>query len=63
MHNDAAMNKLLVRLDAMAEEANTLLSEIGILADCFVKQHGISDRHVQEYAIRLLEQWHSTDAT
>lgn len=63
VQNDAAMNKLLVRVDAMTEEANALLSEIGVLVDRFVKQHGVSDRHVQEYTIQLLEQWHSADAT
>ena len=63
VYSDDAMHKLLFRIEAMAEESNALLSEIGRLVDLFVKQHGVSDRQVENYANQLLEQWHAADAT
>jgi uncharacterized protein YutE (UPF0331/DUF86 family) len=63
VHNDDAMHKLLLRVDAMAEESNALLSEVGKLSERFVKQHGVSDQQVENNANQLLEQWHTADAT
>lgn len=60
--SDSAMQNLLVRLDAMAEESNALLKEIGATAERFVKQHGVSSQYINEKSKELLDQWHATDA-
>lgn len=62
VHNDGAMQQLLVRLDVIAEESLSLLKAIGALIEGFVKQHGVSAQYIDESAQRILEQWHAADA-
>lgn len=61
VHNDADMQKLLARLDIMSEESVSLLRDVGELAASFVQQHGVSEAFIEEYANKLLDQWHSAD--
>ena len=63
VHNDGAMNKLVARLDAMADEAISLLCALGVLIDRFAKQHGVSECKVKEEVAKTLAQWRDEDAT
>jgi hypothetical protein len=62
IHSDPVAEKIIRRLDAMADESKALLSEIGVLAERHVKNYGISQEHIEEAATRLLEQWHDQNA-
>ncbi len=62
IHSDLAAEKIILRLDAMADESNAILSEIGALAERHVKTFGISQQQIEESANRLLEQWHNPTA-
>ena len=62
IHSDPEMQRLIVRLDEMAEESLSLLREIGALSEAQVKKHGVSEEHINEKAKELLEQWHASDA-
>lgn len=62
VHNDAEMQKLLIRLKAISEESLALLRDVDKLVENFVQQHGVSEKYIDEYAIKLLDQWHSADA-
>jgi len=62
IHSDPVAEKIILRLDAMADESNALLSEIGTLAERHVKNLGISQQQIEEATNRLLEQWHNPTA-
>ncbi|MEY4527945.1 MAG: hypothetical protein RL768_1664 [Nitrospirota bacterium] len=62
IHSDPDMQRLLVRLDGMAEESLSLLREIGALSEAHVKKYGVSEEYINEKANELLEQWHASDA-
>ena len=61
-HHDADASKLILRLDAIAEESLDLMTEIRKLVESHVLQHGVSMEHIGEKAKDLLKQWHSSDA-
>jgi hypothetical protein len=61
IHSDLEMNRLLARLDKMAEESLSLLREIGTLCEAHVKQHGVPVEYIDKKAKELLEQWHASD--
>jgi len=61
IHSDQEMQKLLVRLDEMADESLSLLREIGRLVEAHVKKHGVPEEYIKEHAKKLLEQWHSSE--
>ena len=62
IHSDSAAQKLLLRLNSMADESNALLREIGVLMERYVKEHGVTEKYIEETANQLLEQWHASDA-
>jgi len=62
IHSDLEMQRLVVRLDEMAEESLSLLREIGVLSEAHVKKHGVTEEYINEKAKELLEQWHASDA-
>lgn len=62
IYSDSATEKLVRRIDAMADESNALLKELGVLAERHVNGHGVSEQQIEETALRLLEQWHDSDA-
>jgi hypothetical protein len=61
IHNDASMQKLLLRIDSMATETLALLKEIGSLSSNFVKKHGVTEEYINKKADELLKQWHSSE--
>lgn len=62
IYNDNAMLNLVVRLDAIADEALLLLKHINAETSSFVQKHGISMQYVERVSKRILEQWHADDA-
>jgi hypothetical protein len=62
-YNDTIAAKLVDRLNAIAEQALALLKEIGQLVEQFAKKHGTTEEYINETSKRLLEEWHSADAT
>ena len=62
IHNAKAMAALVVRLEAMADEALALLKHIDGETTAFVRQHGVSMEYVAQVSKQLLEQWHAADA-
>ena len=62
IHSDSAAQKILLQLDSMADESNALLREIGVLVERNVKEHGVTEKYIEETANQLLEQWHASDA-
>ncbi|BBE50737.1 hypothetical protein OYT1_ch1177 [Ferriphaselus amnicola] len=61
IHNAKAMSVLVVRLEAMANEALALLKHIDGETTSFVQQHGVSTDYVAQVSKQLLEQWHAAD--
>ncbi len=62
VHNDQAFNKLIGRLDAMAEEAHLLLKELGLQVEAFVRKHGVSKKNIDQLAEKTLREWHGETA-
>lgn len=63
IYSDTSMNKLISRLDAMADESLALIKEVAVLVDRFVKTHGITEQQINEKTNQLLEEWHTSDET
>lgn len=61
IHSDVHMQKLLTRIDTMANETLALLKEIGSLSLNFVKEHGVTEEYVNKKAEELLKQWRSSE--
>jgi hypothetical protein len=61
IHNEAAMQQVMKRLDAIADEALVLLRKIGALTDDHVKKHGVTEEYIAKKANEILEQWHTAD--
>ena len=61
IHSALEMQRLVVRIDKMAEEALSLLRKIGTLSEAHVKKHGVTEEYIDEKAKELLEQWHASD--
>lgn len=62
IHNDLEMQKLLLRLDEIADESLSILREIGALSEAYVKKHGVTEEYIKEQAKKILEQWDSSDS-
>lgn len=61
IHNDSDMQKLIVRVDKMAEESTALLKEIGTLCEVHALKHGVTKKYIEKKAKELLDQWHASD--
>ena len=61
VHSDTAMQRLISRIDSMADESLALLKEIGALSIAYVKEHGVNEEYVYKKAESLLNQWHSSE--
>ena len=61
IHSDSAMNRLISRIDNMANESLSILKEIGTLTISFVEKHGIAKRDINKKAEELLKQWHESE--
>ena len=62
IHSNSATQKLILRLNAIAQESLDLLREFGMLAERYVKECGVSEQYINETANRLIEEWHASDA-
>jgi hypothetical protein len=61
IHSDDAALKLLRRLDAIADDATTLLKKIGTLIEGSVIDQGVSKDHIDRESRRILAQWETRD--
>jgi hypothetical protein len=57
VYNEVAYNELVFRLDTLAEQALSLLKEIGQLALLYVKKHGVSQAEIDEVSAQTLHDW------
>jgi hypothetical protein len=57
--NDEACQSLLVRLEALAEEARLLLREVGSASEVFVLNNGVSKEEIDRLTQEILSSWHS----
>ena len=55
------MQKLVSRIDTMANESLMLLKEIGSLSEAYVKKHGVTEDYINKKAEELLKQWHESE--
>jgi len=62
IHSALEMQRLVDRIDKMAEESLSLLREIGALCEAHVKKHGVTEEYIDKKAKELLKQWHASDA-
>lgn len=60
IQSDNAMNKLISRIDNMADESLSILKEIGSLIVSFIEKHGIAKEDINKKAEELLRQWHAS---
>ncbi|MBU4263921.1 MAG: hypothetical protein KKC76_18855 [Proteobacteria bacterium] len=61
VHSDIAMQRLISRIDAMADESLALLKEIGSLSIAHMNKHGVNEESIYKRAEALLNQWHSSE--
>jgi hypothetical protein len=59
--SDPGTDKVVERVDALAEEARSLLQVLGLQIEGYVREQGVSMKDVDERASALLEQWHASD--
>jgi uncharacterized protein YutE (UPF0331/DUF86 family) len=62
IYSDSVMQPLIVRLDSIANESNSLLREVASLVEDFVKQHGVSQEYLAKQSKQILQEWHSSDS-
>jgi hypothetical protein len=62
IHGEEAAQQLLRRLEHIADEAEALLKEIGVLVERFVTERGLSKQDIDRVTQQLLQQWHTPDA-
>jgi hypothetical protein len=63
VHNDAAMQGLLRRVDAIPNAVDHLMPQLVALARVHVSRHGVSQEFVDCHTKLLLDRWYSDDAT
>lgn len=61
IHSDKAVQDLVLRLEAIADEALSLLKEVGVIAERFVMAHGVSKNFIDQESQRMLRRWRQTD--
>lgn len=59
IHSNAAMMKIVNRLEDMAVESGELLRQVGSLTEKYVLSVGIAPSQIDEITTRLLDQWHA----
>ena len=60
LFSDSGLNKVVSRVDAMAEEALSLLQVLGAKIEGYVMDQGVSAEDIDKRASALLEQWHAS---
>jgi hypothetical protein len=63
IYDEAAMEKLLFRLGAIASEALDLLKLLAGLIDQYVKYLGVTEQQLEQETGEVLEQWYSSSST
>lgn len=61
IYDSHALEALLVRLDAVADEAFELLKCINVETMVFARRQGVSMQDVELVSKQLLDQWHAAD--
>jgi hypothetical protein len=61
LSSDSGTDKVVGRVDALAEEARSLLQVLGPKIENYVREQGTSMKDVDERASALLDQWHASD--
>jgi hypothetical protein len=62
IHSDLAMQRLLARLNKIAEDSRSLLKVIGVLSEAHVKEHGVTKEYIDKKSRELLNEWQESDA-
>ncbi|NDI85497.1 hypothetical protein [Undibacterium crateris] len=57
IHHELIAQKLLLRLDAIADEAAALLKMIGLKMESFAQENGVSNDQIELQSARLLREW------
>src|SRR6266511_1149015 len=60
VHNDTSMERLVARLDAIAEVSLALLIELGGVAEQFARQNSVSAEYIRKKAAEFLAEWHDS---
>ena len=61
INDKAAFEKLVLKLDALAEHAFLLLKEIGKLIQLYVQEHDVNLTQIEDIAAKTLQEWHSNE--
>lgn len=61
IHGDGSAKNLLLRLEAIADEALALLKVLGGAAERFAQRRGVSKEFIDQESQRLLKQWQEAD--
>ena len=61
INSNAAMQKLVTRIDAIANESISLSREVGSLSIAYVKKHGVLEKYVYQKAEELLRPWQESE--
>lgn len=61
LSSDSGTDEVVGRVDALAEEALSLIQVLGSKIEDYVRTQGVSMNDVDEQASALLEQWHSSE--
>lgn len=63
IESDGAAQKLLRRIEAIADEAEALMGAIRTLAERFVRERGVSIQDIDAATQQLLQQWQNADVS
>jgi len=61
IHKREAMERVVKRIDAIAEESLFLLKKIDKMSDAHAKKHGLSEEYIAKTANEILKHWHTSD--
>lgn len=56
VHGDASCTKLVVRLDALAEEARLLIREVLVHAEAFLRKRGVTTKQIEAVVEQTLKE-------
>ena len=62
IHGDSSMQRLVDRLDKIADESLSLLKAIGKLTEAYVMKHGVTKEYIDRKSQELLKEWQESDA-
>lgn len=62
VHGDDALEKLLQRLNKLADDATALLKKISMMTETFAVDHGVPKEFIDDQTQQMLKQWEQGDA-